>query len=329
VIVVNDASTDHTPAVLAEAARAMPLSVVTHAAPRGRAGATNAGARAAGGDVLVFLDGDTLAAPDWVARHASVHAAGSPRVGRGERFHIRSTRFLLDPETGTAKPGEEARLARMAPVERARLTVTRDDVLHDFAAIARRAEQGVYPGTGPRRLDELEIDALRHHPDCSVLWAAACGSNLSVPRDLFLRVGGFDEAIDINEHRELALRLCNAGATMTFAAGARDYHLTHRTGWRDPLQDTRWEQAFYRAHPLPVVKLLAVFWACLAPNHRIPKEALITSLPELEVAARGGSGIDYDAIRRTIGSLPELPPISEVAGRDVGPRGHRVDADAP
>jgi GT2 family glycosyltransferase len=329
VVVVDDGSTDHTQAVLAEAARDMPLSVVTHATPRGRAGATNAGARVAGGDVLLFLDGDTLAAPDWVAHHASVHATGSPRVGRGERFHIRSTRFLLDPATGTPRPGEEARLARMAPEERARFTVSRDAVLHDFDAIVRRAEQGVYPGTGPRRLDELEIDALRHHPECSVLWAAACGSNLSVPRDLFLRVGGFDEAIDINEHRELALRLTDAGATMAFAAGARDYHLTHRTGWRDPLQDTRWEQAFYRAHPLPAVKLLAVFWASLAPNHRIPEEARITSLPELEAAARGGNGVDYDAVRRMIGALPELPPVSEAAGGDAGARRQRADASAP
>ena len=116
---------------------------------------------------------------------------------------------------------------------------------------------------------------------------------------------------------------------MAFAAGARDYHLTHRSGWRDPLQDTRWEQAFYRAHPLLVVKLLAVFWACLAPNHRIPKEAQITSLPELEVAARGDNGIDYDAIRRMIGSLPELPPAPEAAGSNARSHRHRVDAGAP
>ena len=324
VVVVDDGSTDHTPAVLAEAAREMPLRIVTHATPRGRSGATNAGARAATGDLLVFIDGDTLAAPDWVARHAAVHAAGSLRIGRGERFHIRSTRFLLDPERGTPKPGEEARLARLSPDDRARLRVTRADVMGDFDALARRAQQGVYPGTGPRRLDALELDALRHHPDCPVLWAAACGSNLSVPRDAFLRAGGFNEAIDINEHRELALRLCLAGATMVPADGARDYHLTHRTGWRNPLQDTRWEEEFYKAHPLLVVKLLAIFWTCLAPN-RIPREAQIASLPELEIAARGDNGVDYDAIRRTIG-LPELPPVSIAADRAGEARQHRLDA---
>ncbi|NDP43760.1 MAG: glycosyltransferase, partial [Aromatoleum sp.] len=44
VIVVNDGSVDHTPAVLAKAAHELPLKVVAHATPRGRAGAANAGA---------------------------------------------------------------------------------------------------------------------------------------------------------------------------------------------------------------------------------------------------------------------------------------------
>ncbi len=186
--------------------------------------------------------------------------------------------------------------------------MTRADVLGDFAALAQRADLGVYPGAGPRLLEEIEVNALRHHPDCTVLWAAACGANLSMRRDAFARVGSFDAAIDINEHRELALRLCADGATMTLVEGARAYHLTHRTGWRDPLQDTRWEEVFYRAHPCLAVKLLAVFWACLGPAQRMPTAAQIRSLPELERAARGDNGVDYDAVRRQLG-LPELPPV--------------------
>ena len=111
VIVVNDASTDHTPAVLAAAASQVDLRVINHPEPRGRAGATNAGARVATGDILVFFDGDTLAHPELVARHAAVHADGARTIGRGETFHLRGTRFLRDPETGTARAGEEARIA--------------------------------------------------------------------------------------------------------------------------------------------------------------------------------------------------------------------------
>ena len=307
VVVVDDGSSDRTPQVIAEAASSLPLRVVSHRVARGRSAAANAGARAARGDVLVFLDGDTLAGPGLVARHAALHAARPDCVGRGETFHLRCTRFLLDPECATPRPGEEERLARLASEERERLKVTLAQVRHDFTSIERRATPGIYPGSAPRLLCELEMEALREHPDCSVLWAAASGCNWSVRRSDFLGAGGFDEMLDINEHRELALRLCQRGAKMAAVDGACSYHLTHRSGWRDPLQDTRWESAFYAAHPRPVVKLLAVFWASLSPDYAIPADARITSLPALEEAAsRYGSGIDYDAIRRSVLSLPEL-----------------------
>jgi glycosyltransferase involved in cell wall biosynthesis len=304
VIVVNDGSVDHTRSILAEAADWLPLKVTHHATPRGRAGAANAGARLASGDIILFLDGDTIAGPEMVARHAATHGAGPRCIGRGETFHVRCTRWLQDPETGTPRKGEVARIARLPAHERSRLLVTRGQVIGDFAAIDGRAAPGIYPGAAPRILYELEMDALRRYPDCAVLWAAASGSNLSVETEAFLRVGGFHEGLDINEHRELALRLCLAGERMVPVEGARTYHLTHRAGWRDPLLDTAWEEIFYRAHPIPVVKLLTVFWASLADNSRVPREAQIKSLPDLDAAARSNAGIDYDAVRRVIRPYP-------------------------
>lgn len=326
VIVVNDASVDHTPAVLTEAAHWLPLRVINHAAPRGRPGATNAGASVATGDVLLFLDGDTLAGPELVARHAAVHSSGGPYVARGETFHARGTRFLQDPEAATPRPGEEARIARLTSDEHARLRVTRNEIIYDFAAIERRAEPGIYPGAGPRRLYELEMDALRHHSGCTVLWAAAAGSNLSVRRDDFMRSGGFHEGLDITEQRELALRLCLNGARMVPVDGARTYHLTHRSGWRDPLQESTWEDVFYGAHPILAVKLLSVFWAGLSARSAIPPAARIASLPELEVAARGDNGIDYDAVRRLIPGLRELSSVASVPASIADERSKKAAA---
>ncbi|HLJ20574.1 MAG TPA: glycosyltransferase, partial [Stellaceae bacterium] len=231
IVVVDDGSSDETPSVLAEAARALPLTPVRHGSAHGRSAASNAGARRASGEVLLFLDGDTLAAPNLVERHLAVHAATGGRLGRGETMHLRCTRFLRDPETVAPRAGEEARIAALPPAEIERLRVSRAQVMENFPAIAARAEPGIYPGAGPRRLQALEVDALRHHPDCPVLWAAASGSNQSVDRERFLRAGGFDERLDINEHRELALRLCDAGARMTLVEGAAAFHLTHRSGW--------------------------------------------------------------------------------------------------
>jgi glycosyltransferase involved in cell wall biosynthesis len=172
VVVVDDGSRDHTQTVITEAARDMPLRSVRHDRPLGRCAASNAGAWIADCDVLIFLDGDTLAGPGFVAAHAEAHARTAMLCGRGETHHLRQTRALLDPETASPKPGQEARLARLPPAEREALKVTRRQIAEDFAAIDHRAVPGIYPGAGPRALYDMEVAALREHPDCGVLWAA-------------------------------------------------------------------------------------------------------------------------------------------------------------
>jgi len=286
VVVVNDGSTDSTAMVISEGATEMDLVTINNHESIGRSAASNAGAEQATGDIVIFLDGDTLAGPDLVAKHLEAHRLRPHRIVRGETCHLRCTRSFLNPETGTPMPGEESRVLRMLENERARSVVTRQQIRQDFGAIDSRAQPGVYPGYGPRKLLELEMDALNNHPDCDVLWAAASGSNQSVSRAAFLDAGGFHKDIAITEQRELALRLCQRGLRM-MGTSARTYHMTHRSGWRDPLQETAWEQIFYDAHPLPEVALLPFFWASLSETAPFPTAALISSLPELaKVAAR-------------------------------------------
>ncbi len=296
VIVADDGSTDGTPEVLNEAGGIMPLRVVRHSSCRGRSAASNSGALVARGDVLLFLDSDMLAAPELAALHASGQG-GSPVLARGETYHLRCTRFFADPETGTPQPGQEETVARLGADLRRHL-VTRQQVLEDFAAIQRRAQPGIYPGAAPAALFAAEWDALVNHPHLSVLWMAASGHNLSVSRRAFEAVGGFDERLQINAHRELALRLQQQGIRLVPVPGARTFHLTHRVGWRDPLVETEWEQIFLQTHPCLAVKLMSVFWMSLGGEKRIPPEARILSLPQLEAIVQGGTTIDYDAIRR-------------------------------
>jgi rSAM/selenodomain-associated transferase 2 len=78
---VDGGSTDATAAIVARSSRVRPL-----ASPRGRARQMNAGARAARGDVLLFLHADTLL-PDGAL--AAVEAAvGDPGIVAG-RFDVR------------------------------------------------------------------------------------------------------------------------------------------------------------------------------------------------------------------------------------------------
>ena len=284
IVVVNDGSSDHTREIVAEMQGALKLIAVHHDEPVGRAAAANAGAAKASGDILIFLDGDTLAAPDMVARHLERHRRDDGLVVRGETWHLRCTRLFLDPEMGTPKRGEEAKVARMSATELARSVVTRQQIREAFHTIDVRAQAGIYPGFGPRKLYELEMEALTTQPDCRVLWAAASGSNQSLARAAFIASGGFHPELTINEHRELALRLCGQGLRMASCTG-RTYHMIHRSGWRDPLHERDWEEIFYREHPLPEVELLPLLWESLSDTVTIPVPSRILSLRDLEIAA--------------------------------------------
>jgi glycosyltransferase involved in cell wall biosynthesis len=79
VIVVDDASTDRTPQVAAQhGARVVSVERRQISAVR------NAGAREAAGDVLVFVDADTILPPDTLAAALAALAAGA--VGGGARI---------------------------------------------------------------------------------------------------------------------------------------------------------------------------------------------------------------------------------------------------
>jgi GT2 family glycosyltransferase len=92
VIAVVDGSTDGT----AEAARslAVPYALsVLEGSNRGRAGACNAGVRAATGDVVVLLDDDMEPAPEFLAAHAQAHA------GAGTRAVVGAAPIAVSPDS--------------------------------------------------------------------------------------------------------------------------------------------------------------------------------------------------------------------------------------
>jgi GT2 family glycosyltransferase/peptidoglycan/xylan/chitin deacetylase (PgdA/CDA1 family) len=79
VIVVCDGEDPGTRLLAGSHAAPFPLSWIFLPENRGSAAARNAGAAAARGDILLFLDDDTVAAPDWVSRHRGHHLASEER----------------------------------------------------------------------------------------------------------------------------------------------------------------------------------------------------------------------------------------------------------
>jgi GT2 family glycosyltransferase len=259
---------------------APPVRLIRNAPGIGRSAARNAGAAAARGDRLLFLDGDVLMSPEAVERHGAV---GGSTLGRGEQRHLRSTRFFADPSLGTPWPGKEARLKSMGNLA-PHLVTMRDVAEGPFDALVGRSDDAIYPGAAPRRLYEIEMGALRRGSAPRAEWMAAAGHNFSIPRADFLAEGGFDQHISINEHRELALRLARKGARLCVVDSAVSVHVTHREGWRDPLSgEDGWEQAFARRHPRET-EVMVRLWRSLAGDPAVAAERRLVSLEDADTA---------------------------------------------
>jgi glycosyltransferase involved in cell wall biosynthesis len=76
VIVADDASSDDTQAVIGRLTGAMPLRFVRHAERQGSGPARNTALARARGDLVLFLDSDTLAPPWLLGEHARSHRSG-------------------------------------------------------------------------------------------------------------------------------------------------------------------------------------------------------------------------------------------------------------
>jgi GT2 family glycosyltransferase len=285
---------DHAEIILVDDGSAIPVGpadipsagpqprIIRHEQSRGRSASRNEGAKAAQGRRLLFLDGDVLLSPDAVDLHGALR---EDELGRGEQRHLRGTRFFLDPRTGTPWPGKEARVRSMGHL--AQYLVTEGMVANEpYERLLGRSEAAIYPGAAARKLYELEMGALRARSAPHAQWMAAAGHNFSIPRAAFLAAGGFDQDISINEHRELALRLCRSGARLVVVEGAVSIHITHREGYRDPLTgEDGWEQAFARRHPLET-QIMMRFWRSLAADCNIEADERVTTLERADELLR-------------------------------------------
>jgi hypothetical protein len=249
---------------------------------RGRSASRNAGATIARGRRLLFLDGDVLMSPRAVELHGLL---GDNELGRGEQRHLRGTRFFRDPRTGEPWPGKEQRVRSMGNLEPHLVT---EELLATapYEKLLERSEVAIYPGALPRKLYELEMGALRAGTAPLAQWMAASGHNFSIPTRAFLDAGGFSPDISINEHRELALRLCRASFRMVPVEGAISLHLTHREGYRDPMTgEDGWELAFARRHPYET-QLMMRFWRSLAGDSGLAPEEQVSTLEQVDELLR-------------------------------------------
>ena len=207
VIVADDGSRDDTAAVVAAAAASSPFPLRFTSEPHAGfrlARVRNQGARLAGGDFLLFLDGDCILPRDHVAAYLARRRPGVALLGYCARLPEQSSAALV--------PG------RLAGIDLESLVPARE----------RRLLR--------RRFRKAWWHALLRHPSKPRL----AGGNFGVWRRDFERVNGFDERFVGwgQEDDDLGLRLRAAGVRLeSILDRTRSLHVWHPT---DPTAATRW-----------------------------------------------------------------------------------------
>jgi glycosyltransferase involved in cell wall biosynthesis len=231
VIVVDDASTDGTPAMVRARAGRRPrialeeMGAHTDVCP---ARVRNRGLERARGQVAIFLDADVLVGPDFIREHLAAHAAGEGVV-IGYIYAYPLAASERAPEVMQAPPIGEC--------------------LERLPALVRE---------NPRRWRDGREAHYRIWPDiatCPMPWLYFWGGNTSVSRKLVLEAGGFDETF-IRwgfEDVELGYRLWRRGIPYRLQRSAWGFHYPHPTG----SDERRFEnmRQFLRKHPEPFVEL--------------------------------------------------------------------------
>ena len=211
ICVADDGSDDATRALIDEwrTVRGLPLRHVWHPDTGfEKCAILNKAIASSEAEFLLFIDGDVLIHPEFLARHRAVARRGQFATGSLIRLDDPTTKALTDADVTTGR-------------------VFRRDWLRARGAIDRL---GTWLKTMPFPFAvQAALDRL------TPVQKALCGANWSAFRADILRVNGFDETIKYGGlDKELGIRLQNAGVKgRHIRYTAPLVHQDHPRGYRD------------------------------------------------------------------------------------------------
>ncbi len=245
--------------------------------------ARNAGARAARGEVLVFLDADVIADVEAVARTVRWVQACPHAVVTG------MLSFVDVADLDAAAVAEAARSGRLAQV-----------------LSARGSDDQAWRERHLSRTHDLNVEALD-------LFRVVIGASMAIGRDLFDRVGGVRElGVRGIEDTELGYRCQNAGALFVVDRSALQWHQGRR------FFDSAAAAAAKRAREPLMADLLPVRGMRPSPAlsaHRVPGAVVELTEPDHAqggAAASGRPPVGHDAARQL-----SIDSFAAVEGADV------------
>jgi glycosyltransferase involved in cell wall biosynthesis len=290
ILVVDDGSDDGTLEMLRETT--LPnLSFVRLDENRGRNRARNVGIDVARGDLVVFLDGDALPAPDFLERYMeALFKRGEQVVLCGFQYSLPGLEYFQTPQSGEWGDLELPSVMKDYLVaHREEMVLNEKMVKWGFSTIRERAKEGGYPFPESEDRQRQVWDMLAACPNAAVRWLGFIPHNGAIGRLLLQKAGGFDEEIPFNEGWELAYRLQNFHGATISSVQADSFHLYHYHPF-DEEDGSRLEaQVRYRGiefmaekHGDQRIRLLYFWYAHLWPDAYIPEEAIVDDLVDFD-----------------------------------------------
>ncbi|MFH1568847.1 MAG: tetratricopeptide repeat protein [Gemmatimonadota bacterium] len=232
VLVIDDGCEDDTVDTVLQVAAggAMDLRLLANRANRGRNAARNLGISQAKGELIVFLDGDALPAPDLLERYWEAYCQhGRGVVMCGYQYCLSELEFLEDPESGKLVEDVPVPsvLRDFLSARHDRIAVTAEAARGSFDALRRRARPGGYPFDESARRQEEVVELLTQRPGSPVGWVGFIPHNGAASTARLQACGGFDEEIPFSEGWDLAYRLLQEPDATAVAVPASTIHLYH------------------------------------------------------------------------------------------------------
>jgi len=314
IIVIDDGSTDGTAEMLEKVDMAN-LGFRRLEVNQGRSRARNMGIKAAQGDLVVFLDGDALPAPDLLDRYREADLQLGDRVVLcGFQYSLPDLEYFQDPQTGNWGDLDLPSVMKDYIVEhREEMVLTEKKVKESFSSIRKQAKEGGYPFPESAERQRQAWNMLSLESKVAIRWLGFIPHNGAIGRLLLQETGGFDEAIPFNEGWELAYRLQNVYQAVIAPVKADSFHLYHFHPFNDEEGARAEAQIRYRAiefmaekHGDPRVRLLYFWYAHLWPDILIPEEAIVEDLGEFDRLYRELSTETWKEYQLILANHPSL-----------------------
>lgn len=218
VIIVDDGSSPSLKSSIDGVKTHFPLQIIEQK-NGGRSNARNSGARIAKGEILVFVDDDMILFPDFLEQHYKKHMSCNHEIFvHGDMYDLVELTSFKDPESGEYFEF----IKNTSKVElNGRGRISFESVFLDWESFIRKRRR-------TSRLEKLIQTVISNPKLADMHWIGCVGGNVSIKKDVFNKVGGYDSKFVFwgGEDFELGYRLRLNGVEaeeIPFCC----YHMTH------------------------------------------------------------------------------------------------------